>query len=309
MASLCVVIPATDRRATLDRCLQAIHRAEEAPEEVIVVDEPRGLGPAAARNEGARRAAAEVLVFLDSDIEVHPDAFQRFRRAFDADRGVAAIFGSYDAEPEGDGRISDFRNLLHHHVHQLGAGPATTFWAGLGAVRRDAFESAGGFDEERFPHPSIEDIDLGMRLTTKGLRVMLDPEIQGKHLKSWTLRTMVETDLARRGVPWVKLLLDRGSSSSALNLGWRHRLSVLATIGLVASLATRRAVPAGASFAALLLLNQSFFRLLARRGGLGLATAGVPLLVIHQLLAAAAVPTGAVLHVRDRISRSRSNSA
>jgi hypothetical protein len=138
---------------------------------------------------------------------------------------------------------------------------------------------------------------------------MLDPEIQGKHLKSWTLRTMVETDLARRGVPWVKLLLDRGSSSSALNLGWRHRLSVLATIGLVASLATRRAVPAGASFAALLLLNQSFFRLLARRGGLGLATAGVPLLVIHQLLAAAAVPTGAVLHVRDRISRSRSNSA
>ena len=308
MPSLAVVIPATDRRPTLERCLDAVQRADEAPEEIVVVDEPRGLGPAAARNEGARRAKAEVLVFLDSDIEVHADAFRRFRRAFDDDSDLVAIFGPYDAEPEGNGPVSDFRNLLHHHIHQLGAGPATTFWAGLGAMRRDVFLSAGGFDDERFPHASIEDIDLGMRLATKGLHILLDPEIQGKHLKSWTLRSMVHTDLARRGVPWIRLLLDRGSSSSALNLGWRNRLSVLSTIVLVATLATRRTVPAGASFAVLLALNQSFFRLLARRGGVSLAAAGVPLLVIHQLLAAAAVPTGAALYVRDRVLGSRSSS-
>ncbi|MGH7896935.1 MAG: acetone carboxylase subunit gamma, partial [Candidatus Binatia bacterium] len=44
---------------------------------------------------------------------------------------------------------SRFRNLLHRHVHQEGAGPATTFWAGLGAIRREAFERVGGFDALR----------------------------------------------------------------------------------------------------------------------------------------------------------------
>lgn len=309
MPSLSVVIPATDRRPSLARCLEAIGRADDAPEEIVVVDEPRGLGPAGARNVGARRASGDVLVFLDSDIEVHPDAFRRFRAAFEDDPALAAAFGSYDSEPEGDGRISEFRNLLHHHVHQLGAGPATTFWAGLGAMRREAFLSLGGFDERRFPVASIEDIDLGMRLAARGDRILLDPAIQGKHLKSWTLRTMIQTDFARRGVPWVRLLLDRRSSSTALNLGWGNRLSVLSAIAVVTALATRRAIPASVAFAALVVLNRSLFTLLVRRGGFRLAAAGVPLLVIHQLLAAAAVPTGAALYVRDRALGSRSNSA
>jgi glycosyltransferase involved in cell wall biosynthesis len=308
MFTLAVVIPATDRRQTLQRCLEAIRDAAEAPDETVVVDEPTGMGPAEARNAGARRATSDVLVFVDSDIEVHGDTFQRIRQAFDADPQLAAVFGSYDDEPEGGSAISDFRNLLHHHVHHQGAGPATTFWAGLGAIRREVFLSVGGFDEKRFPRASIEDIELGMRLTAQGSRIALDPGIQGKHLKSWTLRSMIETDLTRRGAPWIRMLLHRGSSSTALNLGWGNRLSVLSTIVLVAAATARRGTPAGAALAALLLLNHSFFRLLARRGGLPLAAAGVPLLMIHQLLAAAAVPAGAALYVRDRMSASRSNS-
>ena len=44
----------------------------------------------------------------------------------------------------------------------------TTFWTGLGAVRRDAFLAVGGFDGARYPHPSIEDIELGRRLFAAG---------------------------------------------------------------------------------------------------------------------------------------------
>src|SRR6185369_17653925 len=123
--------PATDAPATLRRSLDAIAAAERGPDELIVVEEPLGAGPAAARNLGAARTEADVLVFVDADVLVHPDAFARIRDALDADAGLDAVIGSYDDSPEVPGLVSRFRNLLHHHVHQQGAGPAATLWSGL----------------------------------------------------------------------------------------------------------------------------------------------------------------------------------
>ena len=149
-----VVIPATDGPRTLARCIAAIRASTSAPDELIVVETPAAAGPGEARNIGARRASGDFLVFVDADVEVHPDAFARIRRAFEADGDLVALFGSYDDDPERHGLVSDFRNLLHHHVHQSGAGPASTFWAGLGAIRRGDFIALEGFDEERFPRAS-----------------------------------------------------------------------------------------------------------------------------------------------------------
>ena len=159
------------------------------------------------------------------------------RSAFAADPNLIAVFGAYDDAPEASGAVSGFRNLLHHHVHAGGAGEAVTFWAGLGAVRRDAFLAAGGFDARRYRRSSIEDIELGMRLAAGGGRLVLDPMIRGTHLKAWTLGSMISTDLVRRGIPWVELLLETregGAPRRTLNLGWRHRASatcVLAGVG------------------------------------------------------------------------------
>ena len=139
MTRISAIVPATDAPATLGRCLAALAAADEPPEEVIVVDSADRPGPAAARNEGARRAIGELLVFVDADVEPHRDAFTRLRAAFAADPGLDALFGSYDDDPADQALVSRFRNLLHHHVHQEGAGPAETFWAGLGAIRRDSF--------------------------------------------------------------------------------------------------------------------------------------------------------------------------
>jgi len=309
MASLAAVIPATDGRPSWRRCVASIEAAAQPPEEIIVVDAPRGAGPAEARNDGARRTAAEIVVFVDSDVEVHDDAFRRIREAFAHDSDLVALFGSYDDDPDAGGLVSDFRNLLHHHVHQSSAGPATTFWAGLGAVRRDVFLAGGGFDELRYPTPSVEDIELGMRLAAENHRIVLDPAIQGKHLKRWTLGGMIQTDLVRRGAPWVRLLLDGPGGSTALNLGWRHRLSAGACIVLVVGLALRSWWLAGASLAIVLVLNGSFYLLLRRRRGWRLALAGIPLHLVHHLLSVAAVPTGAALYVHDRLIRPPSKSA
>jgi GT2 family glycosyltransferase len=292
--TLTAIVPATDAPPTLGACLAAIQAATDAPEQVVVVTE--GDGPADARNAGAREAAGDILVFVDSDVLPHIDAFARIRAAFDADPDLAAVFGSYDDRPAAPGVISAFRNLLHHHIHQQGAGVASTFWAGLGAVRADVFAEAGGFDAGRYPLPSIEDIELGSRLVASDRKIALDPTVQGTHLKAWTLPSMVRTDLWRRGVPWVELLLGRGASSGALNLGWRHRASALASVIVAGSLLRGRPKAAAGWLAILVALNPSFYRLLLRRGGPAQAVAGVGLHAVHHVTGALSVPVAVLRH-------------
>ena len=180
------MVPATDAPATLGPCLEAIAAGLGPGDELIVVEAPPGLAPAAARNDGASRAVGDVLVFVDADVVVHADALARLRAAL-ADPSVDAVFGSYDDEPSAPGVVSAYRNLLHHHVHQQGAGEARTFWTGLGAIRRDVSVAAGGFDADAFPRPSVEDVELGARLFAAGARIVLDPLVQGTHLKEWRL--------------------------------------------------------------------------------------------------------------------------
>jgi GT2 family glycosyltransferase len=294
---LTVVIPATDAPPTLPRCLAALARSSE-PHVVEVVAGPPGAGPAAARNAGVARTAGEIVVFVDADVEVHPDALRRLRERFDAEPGLDAVFGAYDERPAARGLVSRFRNLLHHHVHVSSAGSATTFWAGLGAVRRTPFEASGGFDADRFPRPSIEDVELGLRLHARGCGIALDPDVRGTHLKRWTLRSMVRTDFAARGVPWVALALERRGAGTALNLGWRQRAAAVSALAAAAALALRRPRIAAAGLGAMILPNMSFYVLLGRRGGMRLALAGVPLHLVHHLTAALSIPAGFAVWAR-----------
>jgi hypothetical protein len=298
---LLVVVPATDRPATLGRCLDALRASTTPPDELVVVEAPGGEGPAAARNRGVRDAAsaAGVVAFVDADVEVHRDALARLRAAFSADPGVAAVFGAYDDRPADPGSVSRFRNLLHHHVHARAAGPAETFWAGLGAVRRDAFEAVGGFDAERFREPAVEDIELGMRLRADGRRIVLDPEIRGTHLKRWSVASMARADFARRGVPWTRLLLERGEGSTGLNLSAANRASALASLSLAAAVTGRRPRMAAASLGAMIALNAAFYELLWRCGGPRLVAAGIPLHVVHHLAAIASVPVALAQHALE----------
>lgn len=300
---LSVIVPATNDPPTLERALEAIDRGIQEGDEVIVVRDPPLTGPALARNAGAALAVGDVLVFVDADVEIDIHALDRIRAAFHHDRALTALFGSYDDDPAARGVVSGFRNLLHHHVHHAGAGPATTFWAGLGAIRRDAFLASGGFDGERFAAPSVEDVELGMRLSAGGERIRLDPTIQGTHLKRWTLWSMVRTDFLCRGIPWVGLLLANRSQSTTLNLGWRHRMSALASVGAVPAIALLELTLLVAFLVALVALNHSFYALLLRRRGPVEATIGVLLHAVHHLTAVASVPAGMLVVGRTRADR------
>ena len=91
----------------------------------------------------------------------------------------------------------------------------------------------------QFPMPMIEDIELGVRLQIRTARTRLDPELHVTHLKRWTLRSVIETDIKNRAIPWTKLILETGEMPDDLNLRVKQRvaaaLAPLVLVGLVAA--------------------------------------------------------------------------
>jgi glycosyltransferase involved in cell wall biosynthesis len=272
--------------------LAAIDAARSAHDEVIVIDEGVLAGAASARNRGAAAASKPILVFVDADVEVGRDAFELIRARFAGDPELAAVFGSYDDDPTEQDVVSTFRNLLHHYVHQGAAGPVGSFWTGLGAVRRSVFDEVGGFDSAC---TWVEDIEFGARLRDAG-QIHLDPAIQGKHLKRWTLSDMVRTDLIRRGLPWIRLVLSGRATRNELNLSWRHKLSAGSSLVIVLSVYQRRPKAATASLGVLCVINQRFYRMLARHGK-RYVLGGVPLHIVHHITSAASLALGVLDHI------------
>jgi glycosyltransferase involved in cell wall biosynthesis len=229
------------------------------------------LGPGAARNQAASQAKGNVLWFVDADVIVHDDAVQYLHDGF-TDAGIVAVFGSYDDHPPADNFLSQYKNLVHHFYHHRGRREATTFWSGCGAVRKDAFLAADGFDVERFTRPSIEDIELGYRLRAAGGRILLIPEFQSTHLKVWRFVNLIHTEIFCRAIPWSRLIFEQPEMASDLNVSPSERmragLAGLLFLSLVAALAGMlpwwSPVPL---FAAALLANHELATLFLRRKG------------------------------------------
>ena len=315
--------------AAVSRCVEQVDIAGGAVELIVVFDgEPPPapewlvrtgvriiatgdrLGPARARNLAAVEAEGDVLLFVDADVELAADTVERIRTRFAADPDLIAVFGCYDDEPRCTGIVSQYRNLLHHHTHATHPGAANTFWSGCGAIRRAEFQDLGGFNEG-FRFPSVEDIELGMRVTEAGGRVLLDPAVRCKHAKSWSFVSMVYTDIVHRARPWTHLMAARRTLAPVLNVDWRSRVSgALAVTALVATLLSIRWPRAGwvacACLAFLALLNTGFYRLCLRKHGLHFMLAAMAL---HWLYFVYSSITFAVIMVGDRLMPNRSSSA
>jgi len=263
-------------------------------------------GPAYARNRGFEASRGEIVVFVDADVCVHRDTLRRMVTLLDESDDVAAVFGSYDSTPSHPSLVSEFRNLLHHFVHHRDAGDAETFWAGCGAVRAEVFRQVGMFDEWHYPRPQIEDIELGRRLRLHGHRIQLRPEIQGTHLKRWTLRDVMTTDFKHRGVPWTRLLLQEGPNSSIKVLNLRNSEKVCTLMAglswaallitpFIGSLLPLSFLPVAAVTIAF--VNRDFLRFIWRERGLRLAIAMMPLQWLYYGTNVVSAVFGWVLHI------------
>jgi GT2 family glycosyltransferase len=319
---LSIVVPFHRGLSFLDRALRGLVPLRPADELLIaadgavddchalaakynarVVEIPGPRGPAAARNAAASCATGDVLLFVDADVVASPHIVERVARLLETRPDVSAVFGAYDDAPADPGFFSTYKNLAHSYVHRAARGEAETFWAGFGAVRREAFDRVGGFDE-RFTRPSIEDIDLGYRLTGAGFRVHLDPALAVCHLKRWTFWSMLRSDVLDRGIPWTQLIA-RYRRFGGLNATSEGRACVLlaylsAAAAVLGVIDARFLWLAAALAGGVLYLGRDYYRYFRKERGLWFALRVVPLHFLYHLYNGLSFGIGMLLFVVAR---------
>jgi len=174
-----------------------------------LIETGANLGYGAAANLGARDADAEWLVICNPDIVWHPGALDALLAATER-WPAAAAFGPTILEPDGSiypsaRALPSLRTGVGHALFSRlwPSNPWTRRYRGATdgrervagwlsgsclAVRREAFEAIGGFDERYFMF--FEDVDLGRRLGAAGYASVYVPAATVTHLggHSWRAR-------------------------------------------------------------------------------------------------------------------------
>jgi glycosyltransferase involved in cell wall biosynthesis len=193
MSRVSVVIPVRNGVATIRRTVDSALAQEPERPEVIVVDDgstdatPRILGsygeqikflrqsnrgPSAARNAGAAaaRTDAEYLTFLDADDVLLPSMVQTLTDELDAASSVALAFCDVVPVDDYDNEL-DVNFIDESSAHAPTMDELLTRWwpilTSAAVMRRSAFESAGGFDEN-FTRPGFEDPYMWLTMREQG---------------------------------------------------------------------------------------------------------------------------------------------
>jgi len=295
-----IIIPVYNGGEKFERCLESVLKATPPLGEIIVVADgdtdgsrqiaeksgikvielPQTGGPARARNIGAKEARGDLLFFTDADVTIPRGIIEQIIAVFNDDPRTDALLGSYDDEPYETNLLSQYKNLMHHYVHQTSNEDASTFWTGCGAIRREVFLAVGGFDE-RYRYPSIEDIELGHRLKKSDYRIRLVKQIQVKHLKRWDLISLVKTDFFSRALPWTRLILKDNLIADDLNLKINARISTLLVyllvfMGGLSFFSLWPMLPLIFCMITLLCLNRDIYMFFLQKRGLGFVIKTLP---------------------------------
>jgi hypothetical protein len=241
-----------------------------------------------------------VLFFLDADVVLAPDALRRVAAHFRDERAAEAMIGSYDDEPAAPNFLSQYRNLLHHYVHQNAKDTVPTFWGACGAIRREAFHAVGGFDEE-YDRPCIEDVEFGLRLKKADYTVRMRPSVQVKHLKRWTATSVIKTDTLDRALPWSLLLLESQELPDSLNLRVKERWSTVAVFLMLASAVgalawAPAAVCAALSAGTFIGLNAPLYRFFRDVRGTAFAAKAIPWHAVYYVCCGVGAGLGGIVY-------------
>jgi N-acetylglucosaminyl-diphospho-decaprenol L-rhamnosyltransferase len=164
---------------------------------VEVIRMERNVGYTRAINVAASQARGEALVLLNDDCVCDPGYVESIVAPLDRAAGVTMAAGVMREERDPtridtagmqlDGTLLVFDYLNGEPVDCLGRGvPDPIGPSGAAAAfDREAFLSAGGFDENLFAY--WEDVDLVLRMRLEGARCALAPGATGVHHHSATL--------------------------------------------------------------------------------------------------------------------------
>lgn len=210
-----VVIPAFIKNirdiVNLDNCITAILSCSPAPLEIIIVDDgsvipiinnnnkkikiinQENMGPADARNVGANSSIGDIIVFVDSDVIVERNVFEKLALTFTNEPEIAAIWGTVSINHNNLNIISTYKNLSHYYFTMLLDRYTYHLTTMFSAVKREYFFKTGGFDVS-LKTVSVEDVEFGREIFKNGGIIVLDKTIKCKHNHSFTFLEFVKND-------------------------------------------------------------------------------------------------------------------
>jgi len=244
-----VVIPNYNYGRALELCLRAALAQTYEPLEVLLVDdcstddsvavaEACGVrvistgvnsGVATTRNTGAAHARGEIIVFVDSDVAMEPDAVANAVAMLDSNPRIGAVCGTYDAEPLiRDSLIEEYRCLHQYYWLAETEGRIGTVHTAILAMPAQVFAEIGPFNP-RLRH--TEDGDYAARLCPH-YEVHSSTTVRGRHDHDDTWRVVLRKVFHRTRLH-IPLYLRRGDLPGGIATGPRASASVAALLTLV----------------------------------------------------------------------------
>lgn len=154
-----------------------VQRFVDGAPEIVLRRLERNVGVAGGRNIATAMGTGRYVVALDSDaVFADPTALARAAARLDADPTLAAIGFRIDNYFTGENDALSWDYPGHRPDERF----STTRFIGAGhAIRRAAFEAAGGYDDRLFF--CQEELDLCYRMLNLGYRIEYSPDVKIRH--------------------------------------------------------------------------------------------------------------------------------
>ena len=205
-----IVIPVYNASLTLKECLNSVFNSNYKNFEVIIVSDnssdnsveiakqfkckiielPKNMGPAFARNKGAEIAESDVLLFVDSDVIIKKDALNYLNNKF-SDNEVDAIQGIYSHEPIYKNMATQYQqSYTSYYIWPANKKYASTLSTCCFAIRKKIFDQLKGFDSN-IKRATCEDEVFGYKLIGNGYKILISRELNVEHRVHYSIKHFI----------------------------------------------------------------------------------------------------------------------
>jgi GT2 family glycosyltransferase len=214
LPSLTVILATWRREESLRLVLGDLARQEGVTAEVLVIDQnqpitpdevfggfrqsphrltilPHAPGVVASRNDGAKVAVGDLLVFIDDDVRIEsPLYLQIIARNF-LDPELAGLCGQelsppdYQPSSKPGGTFTDpFEEAAFFYRATTERREVFHLATCNCAIRKTAWEKIGGLDPIFAGNSYGDDYDLALRMRAAGMKIVFDPAASVKHTRA-----------------------------------------------------------------------------------------------------------------------------
>ncbi len=255
MSAFSIIIPTYNNPIQVKRCIESIinnFNVKKNRYEIIIVDDAssaknfkkikifiknykknnlclirnkKNSGPAQSRNNGAKKAKFENLLFLDSDTILHKDISERLKINL---KKYDAVIGHYHYKPVSESIAANFKAIFNYLLFsKKGMVKYETFNSACAAIKKKIFKKLKGFDEKIKWGIDYENEEFGRRIIRNNTMV-LDPKITVMH-EFPKLFEMFRLYFIR-AIPFVSVILNDKKLESSGPAGLNIIISIILSL-------------------------------------------------------------------------------